>query len=348
MSDLTKIKTTDNTQYNIKDNSGTLSSHWHHDEDLKPLISKTYASTSYYATTNDYANATWYFMSIKPDAWYKPWRVKFKVKTSCPNQPNWYSYTWATYCGRTDGLIYANWNEQSTTAHTYITFYPLKQAGFNAGYGHAIGVSIYNGNAPTTASNYRTFEIDYYECENCTVTILDTPVKWANWPGTGSTNYGSISAPNANSRGLQESGDSDTYDAILVYFGAKTGAQGIWAGSLFMQDGNKTYQNICTASDGTATNANRTTATTKLANANGFLVGGTVYYSNTNYNASYGYNNINSNTLTNYDNYFQSKNYQSKTQKNSFNESIKVDPSKLQTVQKQPKQAEIEPFDRSE
>ena len=38
----------------------------------------------------------------------------------------------------------------------------------------------------------------------------------------------------------------------------------------------------------------------------------------------------------------------SETQKNSFNESIKVDPSKLQTVQKQPKQAEIEPFDRSE
>ena len=41
--------------------------------------------------------------------------------------------------------------------------------------------------------------------------------------------------------------------------------------------------------------------------------------SNTNYNASYGYNNINSNTLTNYDNYFQSKNYQSKTQKNTGN-----------------------------
>lgn len=286
MSNLTKIKTTDNTQYNIKDNSGSLSSHWHHDEDLKPLISKTYASTSYYATTNDYANASWYFMSVKPNAWYQPWTVRLKVRTKCPNQVNWYSYTWATISGRTDGVIYANWNEQSTTAHTYITFYPLKQAGFNAGYGHAIGISIYNGNAPTTANNYRTFEIDYYSCDNCTVNILDTPVKWTSWTGTGTTNYGSLSSFNANSRGLQESGDANDIDAILTYFGAKTGAQGIWAGSLFMQDGNKTYQNICTASDGTATNANRTTATTKLANANGFLVGGTIYYSSANYNAN--------------------------------------------------------------
>lgn len=38
----------------------------------------------------------------------------------------------------------------------------------------------------------------------------------------------------------------------------------------------------------------------------------------------------------------------SETQKKSFHESIKVDPSKLQTVQKPQKQAEIEPFDRSE
>ena len=162
-------------------------------------------------------------MSVKPNAWYQPWTVRLKVRTKCPNQANWYSYTWATISGRTDGVIYANWNELSTTAHTYITFYPLKQAGFNAGYGHAIGISIYNGNAPTTASNYRTFEIDYYSCDNCTVDILDTPVKWESWTGTGTTNYGSLSSFNANSRGLQESGDSDTYDALYVYFGAKTG-----------------------------------------------------------------------------------------------------------------------------
>ena len=54
-----------------------------------------------------------------------------------------------------------------------------------------------------------------------------------------------------------------------------------------MQDGNDTYQSICVASDGTATAdpANRTTATTKLPNPNGFKVGGEIFYVATGYNA---------------------------------------------------------------
>ena len=84
--------------------------------------------------------------------------------------------------------------------------------------------------------------------------------------------------------------NSDTVDNRIVYFTGKTGAKGIWAGSLFMEDSAGTYQNICTASDGTVTTASsgngaRTTATTKKANTNGFKVGGTIYYTGTSYNA---------------------------------------------------------------
>ena len=53
-----------------------------------------------------------------------------------------------------------------------------------------------------------------------------------------------------------------------------------------MRDGNGTYQSICTASDGTATSSNRTTATTKIANTNGFEVGSPILYSDSNYNAN--------------------------------------------------------------
>jgi len=85
--------------------------------------------------------------------------------------------------------------------------------------------------------------------------------------------------------------NSDTVDNRIVYFTGKTGAIGIWAGSLFMRDSAGTYQNICTASDGTATSASsgngaRTTATTKLANTNGFEVGSPIWYTSTSYNAN--------------------------------------------------------------
>ena len=288
MANISKVKIPDDdTQYIIKDNSQERSNHRHYGSDMIPLVHKKYESTSYYATANDYANASWYFMSVKPDEWYKPWRVKLKVHTYCPSYASYESYTWSTLTGREAALAYANWNERYSMAHSYLTFYPLKKAGFDANYGHAIGVSIYNADNRTSSAYYRTFEIDYYECENCTVTILDTPVKWTNWTGTGTTNYGNLTAFDALNRGLRETGDDNTVTENRIgYFAGKTGNKGIWAGSLFMEDANGTYQNICTASDGTVTANNRTTGTTKIANINGFKVGGSIWYTNTNYNAN--------------------------------------------------------------
>ena len=72
----------------------------------------------------------------------------------------------------------------------------------------------------------------------------------------------------------------------IAYFCGKTGDKGIWAGSLFMEDNNGTFQNIYTASDGTATTSNRTTAQTKRANTNGFRVLSPIWYSTTSYNAN--------------------------------------------------------------
>jgi len=286
MANIKQLKLPDNTTYDLKDESGSLSSHWHHDEDLKPLISKTYASTSYYASANTNEDATWLFMSVKPDDWYKPWTIKFKVYSYCPSYTGYKHYTYSTITGRSDGAIYCNWNEKYNTVHTYISGYLLKKAGFDAGYGHAIGINIVNADNRTSSAYYRTFEIDYYECENCTVEFLETPVKWVNWTGAGTTYYNGIVNWDATNRGLRESGDDNELNQRVQYFSGKTGAVGIWGGSLFMQDGNGTYQNICTASDGTVTSANRTTATTKIANTHGFTVGSPIYYCNSNYNAN--------------------------------------------------------------
>ena len=287
MADLSKLELTDSTLVTIKDNSQANSDHRHYEKDIVPLVHKTYESTSYYATATNMDTSSWYFASIKPDSWYLPWKVRFKIHSYCPNYPANESITHAMVTGRSDGIAYANWNELQTTAHYYTVWYPLKEAGFDAGYGHAFGVSIYGANNYNKQAYYRTFEIDFIECENCTVTILDNPVLWENWSGTGTTYYGTRATGNASSRGLQETGDNDTVTHNRIqYFAGTTGNKGIWANSLFMEDANSGYQNVCTAADGTVTTSNRTTATTKKANTNGFKVLGTIWYSNTAYNAN--------------------------------------------------------------
>lgn len=79
--------------------------------------------------------------------------------------------------------------------------------------------------------------------------------------------------------------DGNTIDNVIQYFGGKTGAIGIWAYGLLMRDGNGTQQNICTNASGTAQSGQQTTATTKLANPNGFEVGSPIQYTSTGYNA---------------------------------------------------------------
>lgn len=288
MADLTQVQLPNGGTYNFKDTTQTHSDHRHYETDLVPITHKTYASTSYYATSaNDWNTSTWYFMSVKPDSWYKPWTVKFKVHTFCPSYSSYESITYATISGRSDSYVYSNWNERQNTAHYYTTIYPLKQAGFNAGYGHAVGISILYGDNYTNSAYYRTFEVDYYYCENCTVTILDTPVKWANWSGTGTTNYNSINSMNGASRGLMESGDSDTTYLLRRYYNSfKVGANKIFPYTLIMPLADGRWESIVTSNS---------TATSKSRNPHGFRLGQILYMSaNTTYNenATVGNNNV--------------------------------------------------------
>ena len=199
MAEISSITLPNNQTYDLK----VFSNH------VYPYESKTYASTSYYATAANQLQSTWYFMSIRPDTWNKPWKVKFKLHTWCPSYPTCDSYTWSWITGREAAIRYANWNEMDSLGHYYISYYPLTTTGYNAGYGHAIGNSIFYATNYTNSAYYRSFEIQLYQTQNCTVTLLDTPVKWDSWTGTGTTNYGSLSNLNAFSAGLQQTGDSN-------------------------------------------------------------------------------------------------------------------------------------------
>lgn len=223
--------------------------------DIKPAIKKTYASTSYYATAaNDNAKSAFYFMNIRPNDWNKPWTVKFKIHSFCPNYSTYQSTTECTLSGRQQDIIYHNWNEQINTAHVYISMLRLKSAGYNAGLGHAVGINILNGGNYTNSNYYRTFEVEYYECDACEVTLLDAPVLQANWSNYNTTNYNTISNYDAFNRGLRESGDdNDINRSTISYPRITTGSVGIGRYTLFMETADGTYQSITSTFNSTGT-----------------------------------------------------------------------------------------------
>ena len=236
---------------------------------ITPAISKTYSDTSFYGTSDAEATCSKFFISVKPDGWYKPWQVRFKVRTYAPAHVNADSVTWCTLNGRADGLIYANWNERYDVGHYYVVVRALKNAGFNAGLGHAVGVNIRYSTGRGNSEYYKTIELEYYDCSGCTVTVLDNAVLWANWTNGNDTNYNGYSNLDAINRGLRESGDDNDYTTIRSYYDRITaGTGGLMAYSLAMKDSSGKWQSFTTTSG---------TGTTKTKNTTGFILGEIVY-----------------------------------------------------------------------
>lgn len=175
---------------------------------------------SFYGSANSWAGASWFFISVRPNTWAGSWTIKFRVRSIVNGQPTYNSCTDSIISGSKGTIAYHNWNIRSDAyAHYYISSLRLKEAGYTAGYSHAFGVSLYNASNGTSASYPRTFILDYYECNGCTVTILDTPVKYDGVPGYSTTNYETATGYNAVDNGLQETGDLNNLDRIyeIIY-----------------------------------------------------------------------------------------------------------------------------------
>ena len=245
---------------------GTLKS-----SNVKPTISKTYTDTNFYGTSDAEATCSKFFISIKPDSWYKPWQIRFKVRTYAPAHTNADSITWCTLNGRADGIIYANWNERYDIGHYYIVARVLKNAGFNAGLGHAVGVNIRYSTGRGNSEYYKTIELEYYDCSGCTVTVLDNAVLWSNWTNGTDTNYNGYSNLDAVNRGLRESSDDNDTQTIQSYYDrVMAGTNGIMQYSLAMRDSVGRWQSF------TTTNG---VGTTKTKNTVGFVLGEILYMS---------------------------------------------------------------------
>lgn len=215
-----------------------------------PTMQKTYTG-NYYGTGDNYDSTSFFFISLKPDTWYKPWKIKFKIRSYCPAHTECDSVTYGLYTGRLGSYSYANWNERNDSyAHYYTSVRTLNQTGFNAGLSHALGICLRYASNYTNTGWPRTFEVEIYDYEGCTVSLLDAPLLWANWPNA-ANNYNGWSVPDAVTRGLCETNDAtgnndDRTLQDIMYFRFKSGAAGIGRYTLLMEESTGVYSSLTT------------------------------------------------------------------------------------------------------
>ena len=272
---------------------GSSAKRWKVHGEVQPLVSKVYESTSQIGTGNNDTSTNFYLMSVRPDSWNVPWKIRFKLHSYCPSYLDRNSITWCTLSGRADAMIYHNWNEQINTGHYYIATHILKKAGFDAGLGHAVGAGLRYASNYTSAAYYRTFEVDLYEAENCTVTFLDASVLWANWTNGTDTNYGGYSSYDAYNRGLRETGDDNETGRLYGHSGYLVNGSNFRLApySIFGLDRNNNTQGISLYSvDYTSATVTASISTTHSYNTAGFDWTKGLFYTNSGTNFAKGAN----------------------------------------------------------
>ena len=248
-------------------------------DEILPLQSKTF--TGVIGTENNWANATFFFGSIKPATWEEIWRIKYRIKVFVPGQPNYNQMADVMISGRAGDLkAYASLN---TIGAYYVCYYHelyrMKEAGFNNGYGHSLGVRFYSAYSPTDTNYKRTIDVEILETENCTFSFYNSCLTYANIPGTGSTNYNTYSEMDFVNNGLQETGDSNDVNYYnRTYYTSRTTSAALYR-----------YQFCLTKSDGTlvpVNSVNNSVATNKTLTIDSFDPFGEIFYWNTTSTAS--------------------------------------------------------------
>lgn len=227
-----------------------------------PLFEQTY--TGIRATANNNDNATFFFATVRPTGYNDTvWHVKVAVD--------------AVMAGRTDGIYrgtvdyygsysanqsYACFNNHYSTSYRCLYYHglrPVTKAGYDAGYGHALGVNLTSSYSPTSTTYTRTFRIQILEADNCEITMFDNMKLYAALDGTGATNYAALISRDAYNNGLRETGDDNSVDrnCIASYIATARGA--MYGGQLILSDDGTSWFSICTKAR--AISANNTCTT---------------------------------------------------------------------------------------
>ena len=144
MSELNKVKLTNNTEYDLKDDTGTLSSHLHHDGDLVPLESKTY--TNVIATANNFDGGWFFYGKLLPTDFYAIYKIHYKITSIAAGRNDTKTTCDVWVCGTQSSMLaYASFNVIANTSyqaqHNNV-LYRATSAGITNQYGHLLGVRL--------------------------------------------------------------------------------------------------------------------------------------------------------------------------------------------------------------
>lgn len=211
MADISKLKLPNGSEYDLK----VYTDH------VAPMMSKTF--TGVIGTAANWNDATLFFGKIIPDDFNGLWKISYIVRAEAAGSIQAKGYYKVTTSGTGDAMIsYTVWNLQKNTGYRPIysqVLYRAKQAGITNGYGHLLGWRLYSSWNAITAANSRTITVDVVECVGCTFNFLDEAVKYANVPGTGSTNYNTYSELDATTNGVTTTGDrNDSNYQNRIYY----------------------------------------------------------------------------------------------------------------------------------
>jgi len=240
---------------------------------LTILQSKTY--TNVIGTANNNPGAVFYFLSVNPTDWNFPCIITYRItaKISGVNSGTAVSILKVAFTRNTQ-TAYGVWNYIGNTSYRpyyYHYRYLATETGFNAGYGHLLGIGLNSSYNPTTAANARTFDVEVLEISNGTFTLFDTMTKYANVTGTGSTNYSGETTLNATTQGDTHSGDVNQTDRLIYNGGVgPMSANGLFAYSLIMQNNVGSWDCFPATNSGVGTNKTKKTI--------GFRIDSPIYY----------------------------------------------------------------------
>ena len=262
-----------NTATTISYNTIGAAASGHTHTSLVPLQTKTY--TGIYCTADNDTYGYQYYGIVVPENAKISWHIKLRIYGSVPGYPDYYNDNIFDIHGmRQTYSAYYCWNNIQNTSYRcyyYNTIRYSKSDAETTQYGHAIGMYLRSCANCANASYKRTFTIEVLECENCTFTFLNNYTLFDNLSIKdhvgGNSNY------DAASNGLQETGDSNTYDRLLhVYELLQAGASAIQQYSLVMEDSIGKWQSFTTTQGQATTKTVNTTAK--------FKIGSPIYYIN--------------------------------------------------------------------
>ena len=147
---------------------------------LTPFTTKTYTDIIGNSGDNTENYNTFYFGSVRPDAFTTSWEIRYRIRVWVPSNTNYEAIAEVLYTGSQANInAYAIFNHIYNTSYRpayYHSIHRLTQTGFTAGYGHALGVSLIDSTNRGDTSLKRNVTVEILSQKNCTVTLNDTAV----------------------------------------------------------------------------------------------------------------------------------------------------------------------------